>query len=223
MPPEIRPVFDRNFAINFKKLREDQGLTQEEVVERLKHFGFTMHQATIYKIEKGERKVSVGEAMALASILDTSVEVLTDYGIDTSPEYFDTTTWRLADAMFEILAKIWQLTDDYELHRTKLAGVLHQLYSMDDEGVARLDAIDPDERSLLRARLDRDYLPTVRHEAAEEIRALLRDATAGPLRDPFTNISGLAEFSEWEQKANGLSERLNALSTAEAKYRSQHG
>ncbi|MGI5232887.1 helix-turn-helix domain-containing protein [Actinoallomurus sp. CA-142502] len=74
-PP--RETVDERFADNIRTRREMMGLSQTEVAERMsKEFGHPFHQQTVAKIEKGSRSVRLGEAVALARILDTNVDLL---------------------------------------------------------------------------------------------------------------------------------------------------
>jgi transcriptional regulator with XRE-family HTH domain len=52
-------------------------MTQEDLAARMSERGFPFHQATIYKIEGGTRKVSIAEATALASIVGLPLQLLT--------------------------------------------------------------------------------------------------------------------------------------------------
>ena len=68
---------DERFAANVREQRELKKMSQGELARRMAERGFPYYQQTVRRIEDGRRKVSVGEATALASILGTTVERLT--------------------------------------------------------------------------------------------------------------------------------------------------
>jgi transcriptional regulator with XRE-family HTH domain len=73
------PDTDDAFARAFKSARERSGKTQEQIVREMNDRGFAnFHQVTIYKIEKGDRKVAVGEAAALALTVDETIVSIFD-------------------------------------------------------------------------------------------------------------------------------------------------
>ncbi|MGV3733489.1 MAG: helix-turn-helix domain-containing protein [Microcella sp.] len=67
---------DERFAEGLKLARESMGMTQEALALRMRERGFKFHQATIYKIESGFRRVTVGEAAALSRALSVSLPFL---------------------------------------------------------------------------------------------------------------------------------------------------
>src|SRR6516225_8155876 len=77
--PSAEPagLADERFATNIREERERQKLSQGELARRMADRGFPFYQQTIRRIEEGRRKVSVGEAKAIAEILDTTVDQLT--------------------------------------------------------------------------------------------------------------------------------------------------
>ena len=64
-----RDQFDDAFAENFRVARIAGGLSQQEVADQMTARGYEFHQSTVGKIERGKRRVSVGEAVALAQIV----------------------------------------------------------------------------------------------------------------------------------------------------------
>jgi transcriptional regulator with XRE-family HTH domain len=77
--PSAEPagLADERFATNIREERERQKLSQGELARRMAERGFPYYQQTIRRIEEGRRKVSVGEAKALAEILGTTMDRLT--------------------------------------------------------------------------------------------------------------------------------------------------
>lgn len=68
---------DLRFAQNMLVLREQKGLSQADLVRRLRENGWhTVHQTTISRIENGERPVRFGEARAIAQALEVTADRL---------------------------------------------------------------------------------------------------------------------------------------------------
>ncbi|GAA1700302.1 hypothetical protein GCM10009792_20580 [Microcella alkalica] len=51
-------------------------MTQAQLAEEMKYRGFDFHQQTVYRIESGKRKVTVGEALALSELVEVPLDVL---------------------------------------------------------------------------------------------------------------------------------------------------
>jgi len=78
VPPSLPAgLADERFAANVRDLRESQGKSQADVARLMAEHGWPYHPQTVQRIEAGHRKVSVGEAEALARILGTTVDRLT--------------------------------------------------------------------------------------------------------------------------------------------------
>ena len=77
--PRAEPagLADERFAANIREERGRQKLSQGELARRMAERGFPYYQQTVRRIEEGRRKVSVGEAKALADILGTTMDRLT--------------------------------------------------------------------------------------------------------------------------------------------------
>lgn len=73
---EESPGPEENFAVNLKQAREALGMSQEAVAEKMQERGHSFHQATVYKIENGARRVQLVEALDLAEILESSIRDL---------------------------------------------------------------------------------------------------------------------------------------------------
>jgi transcriptional regulator with XRE-family HTH domain len=77
--PRAEPagLADERFAANIREERGRRKLSQGELARRMAERGFPYYQQTVRRIEEGRRKVSVGEATALAEILGTTMDRLT--------------------------------------------------------------------------------------------------------------------------------------------------
>lgn len=60
---------DQNIAANLRTYRESGNISQEELAQRMADLGFGFSQATIWKIERGQRPVRASELVALADAL----------------------------------------------------------------------------------------------------------------------------------------------------------
>lgn len=75
---------DERFAANIRETRERLKMSQGELARRMSSGGWPYYQQTVRRVEEGKRKVSVGEAKALAEILGESVDRLTWPGREAS-------------------------------------------------------------------------------------------------------------------------------------------
>ena len=60
------------FRRRLKEARAARGMTQRDLAERLAAIGQPMTQAAVTRIERGERRVSLDEAIAIAAVLDVA-------------------------------------------------------------------------------------------------------------------------------------------------------
>ena len=56
--------------IKLKKLREDKGITQDEMAELLGY----RHKSGYFKLENGERKMSIEQAKLISDFFNMSIE-----------------------------------------------------------------------------------------------------------------------------------------------------
>lgn len=66
----VFPNIDQNVATNLRAFRDRGGLSQEELAQRMSERGFGFSQATVWKIESGQRPVKISEAVALSDALE---------------------------------------------------------------------------------------------------------------------------------------------------------
>lgn len=76
--PDVQssPSPDDAFASALRAERERQGITQGALAAEMKTRGHDFRQQTMARIEKGDRRVSVGEAQDLAAALGTTLDEL---------------------------------------------------------------------------------------------------------------------------------------------------
>lgn len=94
---DFAPDVERQFVEGVKRFRTEQGMTQAELADQMRMLGFKFYQATVYKIENGERKVTAAESYALAQIFDVAVEEL--FIPSSSPEAVRHSVRTIADRM----------------------------------------------------------------------------------------------------------------------------
>ncbi len=71
------PDDEARFVDNVRRRREARGWSQGDLARRMQEAGWrNFHQTTVSRIEKGERPIRLGEAKALAEVLDVTLEVL---------------------------------------------------------------------------------------------------------------------------------------------------
>lgn len=95
---------DSRVAVGIRALREKSGMSQADLAGRMAAAGWRWHPQTIHRIESGQRKVTVGEAEALARILGTSLTRLTWPDPASSVVNFLSTFTGRADSAFERIA-----------------------------------------------------------------------------------------------------------------------
>lgn len=69
-------TMDERFAEAFRLARQAAGLSQAEVAAQMAAYGYELNQPVIGKIERGERRVSIGEGEALSAIVNRSTRTL---------------------------------------------------------------------------------------------------------------------------------------------------
>jgi transcriptional regulator with XRE-family HTH domain len=75
---------DQNIAANLRTYREAGGTSQEDLAQRMADRGFGFSQATIWKIEGGQRPVKASELVALAHCLQILSPISLTYEPDTA-------------------------------------------------------------------------------------------------------------------------------------------
>lgn len=67
---------DQEFGHSVRLVRQEREMSQEDLAATVSKLGARISQATVGKIERGERKVTIGEAEAIARALSTSTNQL---------------------------------------------------------------------------------------------------------------------------------------------------
>jgi transcriptional regulator with XRE-family HTH domain len=68
--------WEMNFVAQMQALREAKGWSQTEFAKRLAEEGLKFHQPTVQRIESGIRPLKLTEALTIAEVLETRLEVM---------------------------------------------------------------------------------------------------------------------------------------------------
>ncbi|MGM9473166.1 helix-turn-helix domain-containing protein [Pseudarthrobacter sp. YS3] len=111
-------VDEERFRMNMRLLREKRGWSQGEMSRRLIEAGWNIfHQTTVSRIESGERPIKLGEARAVAAILDVPLEKML-----TLPE-----DARIAEELESARTRVQKNYDNIVAHTDILE---HELYKL---------------------------------------------------------------------------------------------
>ena len=72
MPNAAQNTPESVFRRRLKEAREEARMSQRDLVQRLDAIGLSLNQSAIARIERGERHVSLDEAIAIAAVLDAA-------------------------------------------------------------------------------------------------------------------------------------------------------
>jgi transcriptional regulator with XRE-family HTH domain len=73
---EAPELIEQRFAANLRVVREERGISQRSLAEEMAARGWPWRQQTVTRVETGRRMVRLGEAQAIAEILETSLDML---------------------------------------------------------------------------------------------------------------------------------------------------
>ncbi|WP_423445261.1 helix-turn-helix transcriptional regulator [Kocuria sp. KSNUG] len=131
------------FRQSLRQCREEQGLSMGELARRMVDAGWSdFHQATVSRIEKGQRPVRLGEARALSRLLGVHL------GYMTAPNEESRTLqrfWSEIEAANSYRTKVVAYVRDWEESRGALRGLLRDMERLDvsslllEEGQANLE------------------------------------------------------------------------------------
>ena len=74
---ETPELTEERFAANLRAIREAAGMSQGRLADEMGARGWPWRQQTVTRVENGRRMVRLGEAKAVAEILETSLDKLT--------------------------------------------------------------------------------------------------------------------------------------------------
>lgn len=185
---------DDQFGARFLAVRKASGASQEAIVERIERDGVKLHVTAIGKIERGERRVTVGEAVALARCFDLTIDQM--LGLEGALDVSRT------------------VLDAARLSLTREIGAFYRAYAQHlAAAIAQIDELSPDETARAHAEL---YLYTPARVVALTNPDSLRGDLLALDADPAERLAGavIAEDAHDREaivEAAGGWEKLAAL------------
>jgi transcriptional regulator with XRE-family HTH domain len=194
---------DKNIAANVRAYREAGNLSQEELAQRMADRGFGFTQATIWKIESGQRPLKASELLALADALGGVQLPPTDLTVNPDFARHDarlSEAHRAAAAAYRSLKQAAtgyleaQIQLLFEIHNAREAGVAPRLFQ-----TTYLEV--PPEEAVIEARVDsahEDFHAAQKVESVVKVLDALRAAGYKgtlSLDDIEVHDSGLVEFN----------------------------
>ncbi|MGA4670449.1 helix-turn-helix domain-containing protein [Propionibacteriaceae bacterium Y1923] len=86
MVDESYGIWEQNFRVQMKRLREARGETQTDLARSLKALGLPFHQQTVQRVESGERPVRLNEAFIIAEHMQVDLASMTGVSTPTDRE-----------------------------------------------------------------------------------------------------------------------------------------
>jgi transcriptional regulator with XRE-family HTH domain len=169
----VFPNIDHNVATNVRAFRERNGLSQEELAQRMSERGFGFSQATIWKIESGQRPVKISEAVALSEALELPRWLDLAEEPQVSRHYADLT---LANRLtHQAYAALKEAAAAYLRAQIDLSFVVR---TAQDAGVAvhegHMSWLDvPAEKVIIEARVESAHEDDVQQRELEEVNAVM--------------------------------------------------
>lgn len=131
---------DEVFADAVRMARERADMTQAELAEEMRLRSFDFQQQTIYKIESGKRKVSIGEGVAISDILSVPIEMMIETDV-TSLRALAATARSTASDLME---QLWQTAYSLGQIKTQDLGMLRHYVREHDRTLEILGSGDQD-------------------------------------------------------------------------------
>jgi transcriptional regulator with XRE-family HTH domain len=164
---------DRHVAANLRYLREKAGLSQGELAQRMSDHGFGFTQATVWKIESGQRPVKLSEAVALSHALQLSPWINLVAEPEVTRHQADlTAASRRVSAAHDVLkeaAKAYlqeQINLSYSVRAAQDAGI-----AVNEVQTSWLDI--PAERVVIEARVASDHEEEVLKQQDDTVNAIM--------------------------------------------------
>lgn len=138
--PLVPSTPEDRFAANLRTLREHRGLSQEALAAAMAGRGYRWHQATVYKVESGERRIQLGEATAVAAVLGVPLDKMIEPTEDVVAVSEIRKTWNEFVTSGERLEKVLEAHDAIRRELERLFTTAAQ------SGAGALDLLSPEER-----------------------------------------------------------------------------
>jgi transcriptional regulator with XRE-family HTH domain len=121
------------FGKRLRNLREEAGLTQQQLADEMRKRGSKMHRSTIGKIEAGERVMSIGEAAQFADVLGIDLREMVNVG-----------ERRLALAQLRVRS-LEHRADEYTRKRDELQVLLNDTLAKLEGARAQLEKLEAEQ------------------------------------------------------------------------------
>jgi transcriptional regulator with XRE-family HTH domain len=150
--PAAAGVIDEWVAWNIRLRREGLGWSQADLAREMAALGWKWYPQTVHRVEQGQRKVTIGEAEALARLFSVTVDALTWPDMATHTAAWLGMFTSRADAAFEqIAAQTRELLFDREHLERALAVIgdamagLEEVRAQAGEAVSVLENATPEQ------------------------------------------------------------------------------
>lgn len=165
-PSQSAPgIIDELVAWNVRQRRQELGMSQADLAQKMAALGWKYYPQTVHRVESGQRKVTIGEAEALARIFGATVDSLTWPDTVTHTTAWFSVFIERADAAFEQIAA---QTRELLLNRERIE---RGLAEAERRGIADRDDVRKviaDARSVLDNAAPEQAVETGRREHEEE-------------------------------------------------------
>lgn len=184
---------DQNIAANVRAYREAAGISQEEMAQRMADRGFPFTQATIWKVESGQRPVKASELIALADVFGRIL--LTD--LTSQPDatrhtiHLEQASRRASDA-YDTLKEAAAAYLDAQVQLVYAARLAHDA----GMGVSELHTswlTTPPEEAVIEARVE-SYSEQERHERLNDEVNKILDALRSNGWEPHLHIEDITFY-----------------------------
>jgi transcriptional regulator with XRE-family HTH domain len=190
-PPQgAAGVIDEWVAWNVRIRRENLGWSQADLAGKMAALGWKYHPQTVHRVESGQRKVTIGEAEALARIFGTTVDTLTWPDMVTQTAAWLGMFIARADAAFERIA---EQTRELLFDREHLERALAEIARQGTGGHEDVRAQAGEARSVLDDAAPEQAVGTGRERYAEWLASAPADVWAATGRDHFPAAPWLEE------------------------------
>jgi transcriptional regulator with XRE-family HTH domain len=127
-----KDTWDSSFARGMKEIREQLGKSQQWLAEAMRSVGYDWHQSTVYKAENGSRKVTVGEAIAIADVLNVELDHLLSVP-KRKGQHLARMVWNSADELVGTLLQMEELAREAHEKRQLLRRAIEALNDRDSD------------------------------------------------------------------------------------------
>lgn len=190
-PPQAAAgAIDEWVAWNIRIRRDGLGLSQADLAKVMADLGWKWHPQTVHRVESGQRKVTIGEAEALARVFGTTVDTLTWPDMVTQTAAWLGMFTARADAAF---GRIADQTRELLINREHLERALAEIARQGTGGHEYVQGQVGEARSVLDDAAPEQAVEAGRERYAEWLASAPADVWAATGRDQFPAAPWLEE------------------------------